>query len=81
MISPVSDAVQPQPQPPTAPRPSAPQAKPQPPAGDTVQLSGAKAIVQEALETSTQTAREASGGDSQAVRLLAREAAARAAAK
>ncbi|HXF27866.1 MAG TPA: hypothetical protein VN610_11340 [Bryobacteraceae bacterium] len=43
---------------------------------DTVQLSSlAQAAIQEASETSTQTAKEASGGDAQAQRLLAKEAA------
>jgi len=44
---------------------------------DTVQISSAsKAIVQEAQETHAQTIHEAAGGDSQARRLLAKEAAA-----
>jgi hypothetical protein len=43
---------------------------------DTVQLSSiAQASFQEATETPTQTAKEASGGDHQAQRLLARQAA------
>jgi hypothetical protein len=61
------------------------QPKSQPAAGsstpDTVQLSStaqaALAAAQEAKETPAQTAREASGGDRQAQRLLARENAAR----
>jgi hypothetical protein len=82
MINPVSNgsqthaAVQP-----SAARQSAPQAKaqPQPAATDTVQLSSAKALLQETLETPAQTAREARSGDLQAKRLLAREAADKAA--
>lgn len=43
---------------------------------DTVQLSSlAQAALQEASETPTQTAKEANGGDAQAQRLLAKEAA------
>jgi len=43
---------------------------------DTVQISGAaQTALQEAVETSTQTAREAQRGDRQAQNLLAREAA------
>jgi hypothetical protein len=80
MIHPVSNAshahsdIQP-----AAARQSAAASKPQPAATDTVQLTTAKALVQETLETPTQTAREASTGDVQARRLLAREAAAKAA--
>jgi hypothetical protein len=45
---------------------------------DTVQISSAaQAALKEATETQAQTAREANGGDHQAQRLLAREAAAR----
>jgi hypothetical protein len=41
---------------------------------DTVQLSsGGKAALQELSETPAQTAKEASGGDAQAKRLLAKE--------
>jgi hypothetical protein len=40
---------------------------------DTVQISGAAQALQEATETSTQTAREAQKGDRQAQNLLARE--------
>jgi hypothetical protein len=57
------------------------QAKPQPAPTDTVQISSAKQIVQESVETPAQTAKEAAGGDLQARRLLAREAAAKAAIK
>ncbi len=50
----------------------------QPVASDTVQISSAaKAFSQENLETPAQTAQEARGGDTQAIRLLARHAAAR----
>jgi hypothetical protein len=52
----------------------APQSKaPAPP--DTITISAAKQIVQEAIETSFPTTREAASGDNQAKRLLAREAA------
>jgi hypothetical protein len=45
---------------------------------DTVNISSAaKAAVQEFMETQAQTAKEASGGDLQAQRLLAKEAAAK----
>ena len=55
----------------------APQSKPQPTATDTVQISSAgKAALQEATETPAQTAQEASKGDAQAQRKLARAAAA-----
>jgi hypothetical protein len=48
------------------------------PPKDTVQISGAAhAALQEASETATQTAKEALGGDLQARRLLAKEAAAK----
>ena len=47
---------------------------------DTVNIStAAQALLKETLENPSQTAKEASGGDMQAVRLLAREAAAKAA--
>ena len=60
-----------------APKPAP--AKPQP-STDTVQISGsAKALMQEAQETPAQTAQEAGHGDRQALRLLAKEAAAKAA--
>jgi hypothetical protein len=49
---------------------------------DTVQISNsAKALLQETLETSVQTGNEARGGDMQAMRLLARQAAAKASAQ
>jgi hypothetical protein len=58
------------------------QAKPQPAPTDTVQISSeAKQILQESIETPVQTAKEAAGGDLQARRLVAREAAAKAAIK
>jgi hypothetical protein len=45
------------------------------PASDTVQISNAaKAMLQESLETPAQTAKEASAGDLQAMKLLARHA-------
>jgi hypothetical protein len=54
----------------------------QPSTADTVQISSAaKALSQENLETAAQTAHEASSGDVQAQRLLARHAAARASTK
>ena len=54
------------------------QSKPQQTAKDTVQVSSAaQAMLQEATETSAQTAKEASAGDHQAQRLLAKEAAAK----
>jgi hypothetical protein len=75
MITPVSSATH-------APatvqsKPATPQtqAKPQPAPTDTVTISAAKQIVQESLENSLQTAKEAANGDLQAKRLLAREAA------
>ena len=47
------------------------------PLADTVHISSAgQSALQEAIETSAQTAREARGGDRQAQNLLAREAAA-----
>jgi hypothetical protein len=83
MISPVSSATQTQAvvQPKAAAPQSTPaasqpaQAKPQTSPTDTVTISAAKQIAQESIETSSQTAREAAGGDSQARRLLAKEAA------
>ena len=64
---------------------SAPSPRPAPPkppssrapATDTVQLSNAALAIQESIETPAQTAKEASSGDRQAQRLLAREAAAK----
>lgn len=58
------------------------QSKPQPTKTDTVHISNAAlAAVQEATETHAQTVNEASHGDSQAQRLLAKQAAAKLAAK
>jgi hypothetical protein len=90
MIHPVSSSVQTQAavQPKAAPQQAA-KAQPQPtqaqapqtsPA-DKVTLSAAKQIAQEAVETSAQTTKEAAGGDIQAKRLLAKEAAAHARVK
>ena len=62
---------------PKTPQPK-PQSKSQPTNVDTVKLtSGAKAVLQEALESPAQTAKEASAGDAQAKRLIAKETAAR----
>ncbi len=60
-----SKGAQPLPQPPIRPN------------TDTVQISSAALALQEAIETPTQTAKEASAGDHQAQRLLAKEAATR----
>ena len=79
MISPVSSA-QVQAQPPVQPS-SAPAPKSQPIVADTVQISLLARSLQETLESSAQTTREASSGDAQAVRLLAKEAAAHAITK
>ena len=63
---------------PVAPKPAP--AKPQPTTTDTVQISSsAKAMMQEVQETAAQTTQEAAKGDRQAQRLLAKEAAAKAA--
>jgi hypothetical protein len=63
---------------PAAPTPAP--AKAQPTTTDSVQISGsASALMQEAQETAAQTIQEAGKGDHQAQRLLAKEAAARAA--
>ncbi len=57
------------------------QSKPQPTTTDTVKLSNAALVfAQEATETPTQTLKEAMSGDTQAQRLLAKEAAAKATA-
>lgn len=68
---------------PAASSAAAPQASskaaPQSSSTDTVQISNAaKALLQENQETPVQTAREARSGDTQAIKLLAREAAAKA---
>jgi hypothetical protein len=66
----------------TAAQPTTSKATAQPAAVDTVQISSAaKTLSQENLETAAQTAHEASSGDVQAQRLLARHAAARTSAK
>jgi hypothetical protein len=82
MSDPISgvSAVQAAPQP-TEVRPKAPpEPQSQPVPTDTVQLSrAALAALEEATETSAQTAKEARGGDLQAKKLLAKQAAAKAA--
>jgi hypothetical protein len=76
MIRPVSSAVHPLEVQPAGARQASSPATTQSAPKDTVQLSsGAKTIVQEATETSAQTTKEAAGGDLQAKRLLAKEAA------
>ena len=77
MINSISSATHAQPAAQPAASQKATPSKPQTtaPPTDTVSISAAKQIVQEAIETSTQTAREAANGDNQARRLLAREAA------
>jgi hypothetical protein len=83
MIHPVSSTAPAQPaaQASTAPQASSKTAS-QPSAPDTVKISTAsQTLLQESLETSAQTAREARGGDGQAIRLLAKEAAAKGSAK
>jgi hypothetical protein len=87
MISAVSDATQTQPvAPSTASSSQKPaQSQPQSATTDSVQLSAAAqaalAAIQEARETQAQTSKEAAGGDQQAMRLLAKEAAAKPAAE
>lgn len=70
---------------PAAPAPPVQQtgiAAPHPRPTDTVQISNnAKALLQETMENSGQTAQEARSGDMQAIHLQAREAAAKASAK
>ena len=83
MISPVTSAAQTQAAAPSTavrpkPLPAKPQPAPAPSSSDTVNLSSAKAIVQESLETSAQTTKEAASGDIQARNLLAKQAAAKA---
>jgi len=83
MVSPVSNTAPIQPQPPVqqaaaaASRQPAPPAagKPQPATTDTVQISAAAKALQELTETSVQTGQEARGGDVQAQKLQAKEAA------
>ena len=69
----------------SAPQPSAQVAQPaasKQSSNDTVQVSSAaKALLQESQETSAQTSREARSGDQQAIRLLAKRAAAKAGLK
>jgi hypothetical protein len=81
MISPVTSATHAQPVVNSAPvKSESTQPKPEPAATDTVKISGAAmAALQEAMETPAQTAKEAGKGDRQAQRLLAKEAAAKAA--
>jgi hypothetical protein len=84
MISSINSASLAQPAAAHAPaaQPTPPKALSAPGSGDTVQISNAaKALVQEATESSAQTAQEARGGDRQALRLMAKEAAAKAALK
>jgi hypothetical protein len=58
------------------PSPATPKAAPAAAPADTVQISSAAvAALKEAQETPAQTAKEAAGGDIQAKRLLAKEAA------
>jgi pyruvate/2-oxoglutarate dehydrogenase complex dihydrolipoamide acyltransferase (E2) component len=82
MVSPVGNQSQLQPiqaQPAAAkPAPTAASAAPAHPQAaptDTVRLSSAAKLAQEAAETPAQTAKEAAGGDVQAKRLLAKESA------
>jgi hypothetical protein len=64
-------AAAPSPKPASLPTPST-----SPMVSDTVQISNAARALQETLETPAQTAKEASRGDRQAQRLLAKETAA-----
>ena len=88
MINPISNVTQPQPVAPSTEqstqKPAQPASKPAA-SSDTVNLSNAAqtlaATLKEARETPAQTAKEAQGGDLQARRLLAKEAAAKPAAK
>jgi hypothetical protein len=78
MIGPVSSATQAQPQVASQPaqtRPPVHASTRQALVTDTVQISNAAKILQEATETPAQTAKEAASGDRQAKALLAREAA------
>jgi TRAP-type mannitol/chloroaromatic compound transport system substrate-binding protein len=78
MISPVSNASHVQPQAAVqaaATRQPAQAATPKAAVTDTVQISNAAKILQEATETPAQTAKEAGSGDLQAKALLARETA------
>jgi hypothetical protein len=81
MITPVTSAAQTQAAAPStaaSPKTAPPKPPPTPRSTDTVNLSSAKAIVQESLETSAQTTKEAASGDIQARNLLAKQAAAKA---
>jgi len=83
MVSPISHATPAQPaaQAPAA-QPTSSKAAPQLSAQDTVHISNAAtALLQESLETSVQTAKEANAGDAQAIRLQARHAPAKVHAK
>jgi hypothetical protein len=88
MINPISNVTQPQPLAPSTEqstqKPAQGASKPAA-SSDVVNLSNAAqtlaAILKEASETPAQTAKEAQGGDLQARRLLAKEAAAKPAAK
>ena len=78
MISPVSSATHAQSQAavqPSQARPPAQASAPKAAVTDTVQISNAAKILQEATEAPSQTAREAASGDRQAKALLATEAA------
>ncbi|MBF0563835.1 MAG: hypothetical protein HQK89_01195 [Nitrospirae bacterium] len=83
MVSNVSNLAQPQPAAKSKPQPTtdaAAQTKPPPAPGTTVKISkAASTALQESRETPAQTAKEARSGDMQATRLLAKEAAAKAA--
>jgi hypothetical protein len=82
MISPISHVTPAQPAAKAAPEQPATSTATPKSSADTVQISNsAKALLQETLETSVQTGNEARGGDIQAMRLLARQAAAKASAK
>lgn len=82
MISPIPALSAAQPTTQAAPAQPPTSKAPPPSSGDTVQISNtAKALLQETMETSVQTANEARGGDIQAMRLLARQAAARPSSK
>jgi len=83
MVSPISHVTPAQPaaQAPAA-QPTSSKPAPQHSAPDTVQISNAAtALLQESLETSVQTAKEANAGDAQAIRLQARHAHAKVHAK
>jgi hypothetical protein len=86
MSNPIGNVTQVQPVQSAAQAPAANQkaseSKPQQAPADTVSISGtAKAILQELQENHVQTVQEANGGDSQARKVLAKEAAATTAPK